>query len=293
MGSQQDDEPVKPTLTYRLCKWFFFACTIGVAIGILAIIDQHLQYLPFEYDGPNKKFQGRTVNILYCMLSSSQDASQDSRCNYAFTTAAVSLGISLMWCVYQATHKDTGSHKHWYRWGSCCWTILGSLWWIAAGIILSIWTDQANKANLPHRDARNGLCALAWANFVFFAVLATLLFLVLSDKMAKRVFDRPPKEPKPEKPRRKQKGQVPNPATAAVPQHPVPAPAPTPPHAPGPASAWPGAQGGPVGPPPMSAAPQAAAVAPMGGHGPAHGIEPESDNPFRAASPQLAGPNAV
>jgi hypothetical protein len=57
------------------------------------------------------------------------------------------------------------------------------LFWLAAGIILCIWTDRANKAGSflsSAKDARNGFCVMAWLQFLFVALLtgtAGLLYM--------------------------------------------------------------------------------------------------------------------
>jgi hypothetical protein len=44
--------------------------------------------------------------------------------------------------------------------GTVC--LFGVAWWILCGVLLSIWTDQANDINLPGNNWRNGLSAMAW-----------------------------------------------------------------------------------------------------------------------------------
>jgi hypothetical protein len=56
------------------------------------------------------------------------------------------------------------------------------LFWLAAGIILCVWTDRANKAGSflsPAKTARNGFCVMAWTQFLLVALLtgtAALLY---------------------------------------------------------------------------------------------------------------------
>jgi hypothetical protein len=83
---------------------------VGVAIGALAVIDQYLQYVSVVYDGSDVRFAGRTVKINYCMLSGGVAGSIDSRCNYAFTVAAISLAISALWAIH-----EVGSSSWWHR----------------------------------------------------------------------------------------------------------------------------------------------------------------------------------
>jgi hypothetical protein len=74
---------------------------VAISIGMLAMLDQHLTELPFLYDGPQKQFYGRWVNIDYCLLSNSRDYVQNIRCQFGFATAAVSLAISMVWSYLQ------------------------------------------------------------------------------------------------------------------------------------------------------------------------------------------------
>lgn len=121
----------KPTWAYRLLTSFLLAATVrlacrtegaaviqhtltpfmccvqvGIAIGALALIDQYLQYVPVVYDGSDKRFAGRTVNIYYCMLSGGISGSIDSRCNYAFGVAAISLAISALWAIHEVSSSN-------------------------------------------------------------------------------------------------------------------------------------------------------------------------------------------
>ena len=67
------------------------------------MINQRLIYFPFTYDGLDPRYNGMTVNIFYCLLSSSNEGSQDSRCRFATATAAVSIGLGLLWNVYSVS----------------------------------------------------------------------------------------------------------------------------------------------------------------------------------------------
>ena len=96
----------------------------------------------------------------------------------------------------QASNRHTAAHKHRQRLFSCGWVTLIALWWLAAAIVITIWTDEANKSGLPRSNDRNGLCVMAWGEFLIFGALATMLSLVVSDKMAKKMFTKKPKPPK-------------------------------------------------------------------------------------------------
>lgn len=65
------------------------------------------------------------------------------------------------------------------------------LFWLAAGIILCVWTDRANKAGSfvsSARDERNGFCAMAWLQFLLTAVLTGTAALLYTRK-CQSVFD--------------------------------------------------------------------------------------------------------
>jgi hypothetical protein len=40
--------------------------------------------------------------------------------------------------------------------------LFGAVWWIIAGVLLSIWTSEANAIGLPKTTQRNGYCTMAW-----------------------------------------------------------------------------------------------------------------------------------
>jgi len=295
----EKDEVVKPTMTYKVAKWVLLAMTVGLAIGILALIDQRLIYLPFTYDGPDLRYQGMTVNIFYCLLSSSNEGRQDSRCRFATAAAAISIGLGLLWLVFSASNKHAAEHKHRQRLFSCGWVTLIALWWLAAAIVITVWTDEANKADLPHKDDRNGLCVMFWGEFLLFGGLSTMLFLVVSDKMAKKLFT---KKPKPDK---AAAAAASVPVAAALPAAAVAAPAaahvPVS-HSPGVSPVPHAAAAGPAAGPAGGAwAPQGAAAG--GPHGSAGGAAAGAggidDNPFRGGvKPEQpanvpVGPNAV
>lgn len=63
--------------------------------------------------------------------------------------------------------------------------------WLAAAIVLCVWADQANKAGSfldPGKDARNGLCVMAWVQFLLVAALTATAGLLYSKK-CQQVFD--------------------------------------------------------------------------------------------------------
>jgi hypothetical protein len=65
------------------------------------------------------------------------------------------------------------------------------LFWLAAGIILCVWTDRANKAGSflsSAKDARNGFCVMAWLQFLLVAVLTGTAGLLYTRK-CQSVFD--------------------------------------------------------------------------------------------------------
>lgn len=68
----------------------------------------------------------------------------------------------------------------------CC---VGVAWWAAAGIAFCIWTDRANKSGMMQPSWRNGLCALAWAQFLMFTGL-TLTSLLLVTLKSQKWFDK-------------------------------------------------------------------------------------------------------
>jgi hypothetical protein len=71
------------------------------------------------YDGKVEQYQGRQIKIQYCLFSPSTEASVESRCNFAFATAAVGLALAFIWSYLQVRgRRDTtgtrgrvGSHK--------------------------------------------------------------------------------------------------------------------------------------------------------------------------------------
>lgn len=70
----------------------------------------------------------------------------------------------------------------------CTWLA----WWLAAAIVLCVWADQANSAGSflePGRNARNGLCVMAWVQFLLVAALTATAGLLFSKK-CQSVFDK-------------------------------------------------------------------------------------------------------
>lgn len=61
-----------------------------LSIGMWALLNQKLTRFPFTYDGPDPKYNGTTVEIAYCTLSSSfdQNGSQWGRCTFATIASA-------------------------------------------------------------------------------------------------------------------------------------------------------------------------------------------------------------
>jgi hypothetical protein len=66
---------------------------------------------------------------------------------------------------------------------------LAAAFWAAAGVVLCLFTDRANKAGLPHSDWRNGLCVMAWALFLMFACLSVMSLLLVT-KRSQKLFDK-------------------------------------------------------------------------------------------------------
>lgn len=66
---------------------------------------------------------------------------------------------------------------------------MAALFWAAAGVVLCLFTDRANKAGLLHSDWRIGLCVLAWALFLMFACLS-ITSLLLVTRRTQKLFDK-------------------------------------------------------------------------------------------------------
>lgn len=240
---------------------------IGVAIGALAILDQRLRTIPFVYDGPDPRYAGQTARIEYCLLSSSSEtlaSAQPERCQLATAAPATSLGLSLLWVLVRGIARERAPGASpansivATRVAESAIAALGACWWLATGVVVSLWTSQANKAAnppLPASDWRNTMSFLYWLNFLLFLVLMTtsiLLAYIIKMRASGRV---PPGG------WRATKGA---PAPAAVAAGAAPAVAMVPPpqqHVPAPVA-------GGVAPPPahtavnVAAAPVAAAAAP-------------------------------
>lgn len=66
------------------------------------------------------------------------------------------------------------------------------LFWLAAAVALCVWTDSANKVGSflsSARNARNGLCVMAWAEFLLVALLTATAGLLYTKK-CQSVFDK-------------------------------------------------------------------------------------------------------
>jgi len=209
---------------------------IGVAVGALAILDQRLRTIPFVYDGPNPRYAGQTARIEYCLLSSSSStlsSAQQARCGFATAAPAASLGLSLLWVLVRgfARERAPGASPAnaavATRVAESAIAGLGAAWWLACGVVVSLWTSQANRAgdpDLPGADWRNTMSFLYWLNFLLFlALTGTSVILAYLAKM--RAAGRVP----PSGPWRKPKGAA---AAAAAVTAPGPAPAPAAPMAP-------------------------------------------------------------
>ena len=74
---------------------------VGLAIGMLALLNTQLTGISGVYQGDNPQYQGRSIRIQFCMLSSSTDADNAVRCNYGFAVASMSLFLSIVWAYIQ------------------------------------------------------------------------------------------------------------------------------------------------------------------------------------------------
>lgn len=92
---------VTPPTGFRIARWSLFAATVAISIGMLALLDQRLSGIPWVYDGKVEQYQGRQIKIQYCLFSPSTEASVESRCNFAFATAAVGLALAFIWSYLQ------------------------------------------------------------------------------------------------------------------------------------------------------------------------------------------------
>ncbi|KAF6265841.1 acyl-CoA N-acyltransferase [Scenedesmus sp. NREL 46B-D3] len=95
--SAEEPPLLKPPGAFTACRWFCFCATVAIAIGMLALIDQHLLGVKWIYDGPLEQYQGRPITVSYCLLSPSTAVSVDGNCNFARAAAALSLALSLIW----------------------------------------------------------------------------------------------------------------------------------------------------------------------------------------------------
>lgn len=86
---------------------------VAIAIGMLALMDQQLTGISWVYDGTLTQYHGRNIRIQYCMFSSSTDESIDSRCNFGFAVASVSLVLSFIWSYLQVRLRHIcGEQQH-------------------------------------------------------------------------------------------------------------------------------------------------------------------------------------
>lgn len=88
----------------------------------------------------------------------------------------------------QGLRRNPYKHKN-ARVADLVLCLLATCWWIACGIILCLWTHQANSNGLPRADWRNGLCVLAWAEALFFAYLTLTSALLVTSK-SQKLFDK-------------------------------------------------------------------------------------------------------
>jgi hypothetical protein len=82
---------------------------VALAIGMLALINQHLTSIPSTYQGSMLEYVGRPIAIQYCLLSSSTAESQESRCGFALAAVSISLALSLMWSYMQVRRERSAA----------------------------------------------------------------------------------------------------------------------------------------------------------------------------------------
>jgi hypothetical protein len=168
---------------------------IGVAVGCLAILDQRLRTVPVLYNGPDARFKGQTARVEYCLLSSSSSSladAQPSRCSLATAAPATSLGLSVLWILVRGLARERAPGASpvpsiiGTRIAESAIAALGAGWWLAMGVVISLWTSQANAADppLPGADWRNTMSFLYWLNFLLFlALMGTSVILTYLTKM--------------------------------------------------------------------------------------------------------------
>jgi hypothetical protein len=169
---------------------------IGVAVGCLAILDQRLRTIPVVYSGPDPRFKGQTARVEYCLLSSSSSSlatAQPSRCQLATAAPSASLGLSVLWVLIRGLARERAPGANpvpsivGARVAESAVAALGAGWWLAMGVVISLWTSQANAVKdppLPNADWRNTMSFLYWLNFLLFiALMGTSVILAYLTKM--------------------------------------------------------------------------------------------------------------
>lgn len=178
-------------LWFRLLRWAAFSATVGIAIGMLALMDQQLTGISWVYDGTLTQYQGRNIRIQYCMFSSSTDQSNDKRCNFGFAVASVSLVLSFIWSYLQSLRRNPFRHPS----VKLADLVLCAVWlcfWCAAAVVLCIWTNSANRVGSfldSATNARNGFCVMAWVEFLLVAFLISTAALLYTSK-CQAVFEK-------------------------------------------------------------------------------------------------------
>lgn len=72
----------------------------------------------------------------------SRNQSQDSRCNFGYASAAISLGTTLFWAFFLGVRKSLIAKDWIIKSGDLVINVFGTLWWLGCAIPLCIWTDQ-------------------------------------------------------------------------------------------------------------------------------------------------------
>jgi hypothetical protein len=113
---------------------------------------------------------------------------QPARCQLATAAPAMSLGLSLLWVLVRGLARERAPGASPVpsivatRAGEGAIAALGAGWWLAMGVVVSLWTSEANAVRdpaLPADDWRNTMSFLYWLNFLLFVLLACTSALLL------------------------------------------------------------------------------------------------------------------
>lgn len=184
-------QQLHPPAWLHLLRWGCFVVSVALAIGALALQDQQLSGIDTTYEGSVQQYVGRAITIKYCLLSSSTSASDDVRCSFAFAVAAVGVALALLWSWLQALRRNPFRYPA-ARLADLLLCVTWLAWWVTSAVLLSVWTDAANKAGsflAPARNARNGLCVMAWAQVLLVAALVVTAGLLYSAR-SQPMFDK-------------------------------------------------------------------------------------------------------